>query len=155
MPALAQTQPSTSSLAAFELSRVSTNGEHSRFQRSTPVDFLFRPMAKFRDFKSSPFHFSRFPGILERSEPSRPGKRTRELWDSRVLAKSRFLRFPDLLSISFFERLRNLAISKVPPLISPDFPGSWSAVNRRGRKKSSGIVGRIYQEEESTRRRYG
>ena len=66
------------------------------------------------------FDFSRFPGILERGELSRPGKK---FGNSRILAKSRFQKFPDFQSISIFEKWRTFSVSKVPSFDFSRFPG--------------------------------
>ena len=127
------------------------------------IDFPFQKMAKIHDFKGTPFDFSRFPGVLERGEPSRPGK---QLGDCGIVAKSRFLKFPDFRSISIFEKCRKFsflsfsfhhrlllkfAISKVPFDFSR-FPGILERGEPSRPGKTVGNCG-IYAGKNSYRQR--
>ena len=44
-----------------------------------------------------------------------PGGKTRGLWDCGIVAKSRFLKFPDFSCFSLFEKWPKFHFSKVPP----------------------------------------
>ena len=72
------------------------------------------------------------------------------LWDCGIVAKSRFLKFPDFSCFSLFQKWPKIHFSKVPPLWfcagNPDFGSggrrSDSRLGRRGEKLGDcGIVG--------------
>ena len=71
-----------------------------------------------------------------------PGEKTRGLWDCGIVAKSRFLKFPDFSCFSLFEKWPKFHFSKVPPFgLAPEIRIFWfPAPNQRGGPLKSEIL---------------